>query len=409
MEILVLGAGLVGITTAWYCRALGHTVTVVDRHAAVAQETSFANGGQLSFSHVEPWANPSVLRSIPGWLWRGDGPLRFRPQADFAQWRWAVQFLANCTHFAVADNARNIASIARASREALDDLDAELALEYRRSRRGILTVYSDPAAYRDAVAGLAALRHSGAHRRALAAEEIETLEPALHARDRGIIGGLFAPDDGHGDARLFCEQLAQACVARGVNFAFDTAIDGVLVRDKQVDGVRVQQNGTLTTLKADAYVVALGSYTPLLLRPLGIESPVYPLKGYSVTVPVVDAARVPSISVTDTAYKLVISPLGEQLRVAGTAELAGYDTAIDTDRCATILRRVEALFPGAVDTSKARFWAGLRPATPSGVPTIERSRLTNLWINSGQGTLGWTLACGSGKLLAGMLGEAHTA
>jgi len=393
---LVLGAGVIGTTSAWYLAQAGHEVTVIDRQDAAGMETSFANGGQISAGHAEPWAKPAVVPKILRWLGREDAPLLFRPRADWAQWLWGLRFLAECWPGRFEHNTRVLSGLAAYSRECLKALRNRTGIRYDELSRGILHFATNSADF-DALAHHAdAMRALGQAREVKSAGECLALEPALKdSRDR-IVGGVFTPEDESGDAHKFTRELARLAAEHGVQFRNGETITGLDVRNGEVNGVRLE-SGSAT---ADAYVVALGSYSPLLLRGLGISVPVYPLKGYSVTLPLPPGEGAPTVSLTDEAHKIVISRLGHRLRAAGTAELTGYDRSVNPVRCNAILRRIGELFPalGAINTVDR--WAGLRPATPSNVPIIGRTRLRNLYLNTGHGTLGWTLACGSGHALA---------
>ncbi len=403
MEIIVLGAGVIGVASAWYLAEAGHRVTVLERQPGPALETSFANGGQVSISHAEPWANPDAPAKILGWLGRENAPLKFRPRWEAAQWAWSVRFLRECLPGRTRKNAAAIAALARLSGASLRELRARTGIEYDQLTRGILHVFTEPgdyAAARRKLPGLAAL---GLHLELKSAAECADLEPALKASRVPIHGGLYCPDDESGDARKFTEALAALAARRGVAFRYGTRVDGLEAGGGRVTGVRVAADGRGEVLGADAYVVCLGSYSPRLLAPLGERLPIYPVKGYSVTVPAGEGA--PTVSLTDEAKKLVFSRLGSRLRVAGMAELSGYDLSLDPRRCALILDRVFELFPRAGDRGAAECWTGLRPATPGNVPVIGRSRRhENLYLNTGHGTLGWTLACGSARVLADLVG-----
>ena len=398
MKILVLGAGVIGTTSAWYLAQAGHEVTVIDRHEAAGMETSFANGGQISASHAEPWAKPALVPKILRWLGREDAPLLFRPRADWAQWMWGLRFLAECWPGRFEHNTHVLAGLAAYSRECLKALRHRTGIRYDELSRGILHFATNPADF-DALAHHAdAMRALGQAREVKSAAECLALEPALQdSRDR-IVGGIFTPEDESGDAHKFTVELARRAAQSGVQFRVDN-IAALNVHSGEVRGVRLDSGSA----SADAYVVALGSYSPLLLRPLGISVPVYPLKGYSITLPLGPGDGAPTVSLTDEAHKIVISRLGNRLRAAGTAELTGYDRGVNAVRCNAILRRIGELFPalGAINTVDR--WAGLRPATPSNVPLIGRTRLRNLYLNTGHGTLGWTLACGSGRALADLV------
>lgn len=395
MKIVVLGAGVVGVTSAWYLAEAGHEVTVVDRRAQPGLETSFANGGQISAGHAEPWAKPAALPKILKWLGREDAPLLFRPRLDLAQWRWGLGFLRECIPGRFERNSRVLAGLAAYSRDCLRALRGATGIHYDELARGILQFATREADFQTLRNQAEAMREFGARREIKTAAECLALEPALKNSKEPVVGGLYDAHDESGDAFKFTGALAEKARARGVQFKMDATVQGVELAGDRVQGVRTDAG----RLQADAYVVSLGSWSPLLLRPLGIRIPVYPLKGYSITLPV-GPAEGPTISLTDEAAKIVISRLGNRLRAAGTAELTGYDTSINAARCNAILQRVRALFPGLGSSAAVETWAGLRPATPSNVPIIGRTRVANLFLNTGHGTLGWTLACGSGRALA---------
>jgi D-amino-acid dehydrogenase len=401
MKIAVLGAGVVGVTSAWYLANAGHEVTVVDRQDAAAMETSFANGGQISTSHAEPWANPGTPKQILKWLGREDSPMLFRLRADPWQWAWGLAFLRECLPARTRANAAQIAAINRYSRDRLLALRAETGIQYEQQTRGILRIYESHQALDDAVAAASLEKQHGIDLRVLTAAECVGLEPALSARAEHITGGVHAPGDESGDAHRFTQDLARLCEARGVGFRYGSGVARIATEGGRVAGVLLDSGQSVV---ADAYVMALGSYSPLLLRPIGISIPVYPLKGYSITIDLAEGDVAPHISLSDGAHKLVMSRLGNRLRVAGTAELTGYDTAINEVRCKAIVRRTFELFPKAGKPENAQFWAGLRPGTPGGVPCIGRTRYPNLLLNTGHGTLGWTMACGSGAAIADIAG-----
>ena len=402
MKIIVLGAGVIGVSTAWYLAAAGHEVTVLERHEAAGQETSFANGGQISAGHAEPWAKPSVVPKILRWLGKEDAPLLFRPRADWAQWRWGLGFLYECMPGRFERHSRTLAGLAGYSRERLRALRAELGLRYDQLERGILQFATNQRDF-DALAHHAeAMRAIGMRSELKSAAACTDVEPALKHSSDPVVGGVYSPNDESGDACRFTQELARLAASRGVRFRYGTAIEALEAEGDRVKAVRLHGRESVA---ADAIVVSLGSYSPLLLRPLGIRIAVYPLKGYSITLPLgpADAAAAPTVSLTDEGHKIVISRLGNRLRAAGTAEVAGYDTSINAVRCAAIARRIRELFPGLGGITTVENWSGLRPATPSNVPVIGRSRLRNLFLNTGHGTLGWTLACGSGSLLADLI------
>jgi len=401
MKVVVLGAGLLGVTSAYFLRQQGHDVVVLDRQASAAAETSFANGGQISVSHAEPWANPGAPLKLFKWLGKEDAPLLFRLRADMRQWLWGLQFLRECTPARTRHNIRQIVSLGTYSRDTLQQLRRDTGIAYDQRTQGILHFYTSPAEFEAAQAPAEQMRELGCDRKVISADEAVRIEPALrHARDQ-LAGATYTAEDESGDANRFARELVRRCEAEGVQFLMSHTITALREVGGSIDHVEATDGeGRFQKVRGDAYVVAMGSLSPLLVQPLGIRLPIYPAKGYSVTIPVADDARAHQVSLTDDEYKLVFSRLGDRLRIAGTAELNGYDRDLNRVRCEAIVRRVEALFPGAGDSSKAQFWTGLRPATPSNVPIIGRSRLPNLYLNTGHGTLGWTHACGSGKSIA---------
>jgi D-amino-acid dehydrogenase len=400
VKILILGAGVIGVTSAWYLSQAGHEVTVVDRGAEPASETSFANGGQISAGHAEPWAKPEVVPKIFRWLGREDAPLLFRPRADWAQWRWGLGFLRECVPGRFERNIRALSGLATYSRDCLRALRTQTGIRYDALTRGILHFCTDERDFRALERHAGEMRALGIRRDIKSRDECLALEPALAKSRAAVVGGVFTPDDESGDAHAFTMELARLCRERGVVFQTGKTIQAIVAQGDRVEGIREQGN----MLNADAYVVALGSYSPLLLHALGIHVPVYPLKGYSVTLTLSPGEKeAPTVSLTDEAHKIVISRLGDRLRAAGTAELTGYDREVNGVRCNALLERVRTLFPALASTEPSHRWAGLRPATPSNVPCIGKTRLKNLYLNTGHGTLGWTLACGSGSLLADLV------
>jgi D-amino-acid dehydrogenase len=402
VKILVLGGGVVGVAAAWYLAAAGHEVTVIERRDAAGLETSFANGGQISAGHAEPWAKPAALPQILRWLGREDAPLLFRPRARWAQWEWGLRFLYECLPGRFERHSRTLAGLASYSRECLRALRGELGLRYDHLERGILQFATSRRDF-DAMA-----RHAGSmlalgvRRDVKSAAECLELEPALEHSHDPVVGGVYDPKDESGDACRFTQELARIAASRGVVFRFGAAVEAIETAGDSVSAIRLQG---AQAASADAYVVSLGSYSPLLLAPLGIRIPVYPLKGYSITLPLgpAELAAAPTVSLTDEAFKIAISRLGNRLRAAGTAELTDYDTSVNAVRCAAIARRIRNLFPALGGITTVENWAGLRPATPNNVPVIGRTRLRNLFLNTGHGTLGWTLACGSGSVLADLI------
>jgi D-amino-acid dehydrogenase len=401
MNVVVLGAGVVGTTSAWFLCERGHDVTVIERQQAAAMETSFANGGQVSVSHVEPWAGPSAPLQILKWLSHPDAPLLFRPTLDPRQWRWGAAFLFECLPSRTRRNMLQILAISKYSGEALRDLRVSTGIHYDDLQRGILQVYTDEPGFTSATKAAALVRRYGIAREVKTAEECVAIEPALRYRRDWIAGGTYTATDESGDARKFTQQLAALAAQRGVTFRYGVRVESLALGAHGISGVRMTDGaGRTELLAADAYAVCLGSYTPLLLAPLGISVLVYPAKGYSATIPIVEPDAAPLVSVTDDAKKIVFTRLGDRLRVAGTAELSGYKLDLNRVRCEALTRRAGEWFGRGIDGSRAEYWTGLRPSTPSGVPLIGRTRHPNLYLNTGHGTLGWTMAAGSGKALA---------
>ncbi|MBX9905647.1 MAG: D-amino acid dehydrogenase [Burkholderiales bacterium] len=404
MKVIVLGAGVVGTTAAWFLTQAGHEVTVIERQPAAGLETSFANGGQISVSHAEPWANPGAPLKVFQWMFREDAPLLFRPRLDPRQWQWCLEFLRECTPARTRHNIRQLVNLGLYSRGLLQELRTETGIEYDHLERGILHFYTSQQEFDAAQEPARIMREYGCELDMKTPEECVAIEPALaHART-GITGGSLTPSDESGDAHLFTQRLAALCEKSGVRFLYGHTITHIATTGGAVSGISVTGADNRAGLStADAYVVALGSYSPQLLAPLGVRLTIYPAKGYSVTMPVKDPARAPSVSLTDDEYKLVYSRLGNRLRIAGTCELNGYDTALNEVRCQAIIRRTEELFPGAGDVGQAQYWTGLRPATPSNVPYIGKTKFANLYLDTGHGTLGWTHACGSGRAIADII------
>lgn len=405
MRVIVLGAGLLGTTSAYYLQQLGHEVTVIDRQATPAAETSFANGGQISVSHAEPWANPSAPLKLLQWLGKEDAPLLFRLRADMRQWLWGLSFLRECTPARTRHNIEQIVRLGTYSRDTLQQLRRDTGIAYDQRNQGILHFYTDEKEFDGALAPAEQMRQLGCDRQVISADDAVAIEPALaHIRPQ-LAGATYTAEDESGDANTFARELAQRAETKGVQFLMSHTITALREAGGRIDHVEVTDaTGRFQRIRGDAFVLAMGSFSPLLAAPLGIRLPIYPAKGYSVTLPVKDPSRAYETSLTDDAFKLVFSRYtstqGDRMRIAGTAELNGYDRDLNQVRCEAIVRRVEELFPGAGDTAQAQFWTGLRPATPSNVPIIGKSKLSNLFLNTGHGTLGWTHACGSGKSIA---------
>ena len=405
MNIVVLGAGVVGTASAWYLARAGHEVTVLDRQPEAGLETSFANGGQVSVSHAEPWANPTAPFKVLQWLGREDAPLLFRARADLDQWIWGMRFLLECLPWRTRRNTEAAFALASYSRDCLRELRRETGIRYDESERGILHIYTERGLFEHAHDEAALLRSRGFDVQIKSPEECIAIEPALGQAKGQLCGGAYAASDECGDAHMFTQRLAALAAQQGVQFRFNVSIIGIEHRAGSVSRVVIDDEvGIQESVRADAYLVSLGSYSPLALRGVGISLPIYPVKGYSITIPLAPGAqsdhRAPTVSLTDHARKIVIARLGNRLRVAGTAELAGYDTEINEVRCQALVNRCFDLFPDAGNPDDAQFWTGLRPSTPSNVPIIGRTRYPNLFLNTGHGTLGWTMACGAGRAIA---------
>lgn len=419
MKTIVLGAGIIGVSTAWHLLERGHEVTLVERQPDAALETSFANAAQISVSYCEPWANREAPLKLLKWLLRNDAPLLFRPTLDWRQWRWGLQFLSQCHDAAFERNVQQIVALGAYSHAALKDLVRGTGIEYNRLERGIAHVYTDQRAFDSAGEAAALMRRFGVARRLVDRDELLKIEPSLKAFAGNIVGGTYTASDESGDARVFTQALARLCVARGARFVYGAQVERLERRGgavhsvtlRRVDG-SAQHNGD-ETLKADAVVVACGSYSAPLLRTAGVDLPIYPGKGYSATFRIKRPELAPQVSLLDDEVKCAISRLGDQLRVAGTIEVGGYDRGLQGEvaqaRCQMLARRIERIFPGVCDTrseaegGQPNFWAGLRPATPTNIPFIGRTRVPGLWVNAGHGTLGWTHGAGSGKALAELI------
>lgn len=404
MKIAVLGSGIIGTSTAWWLNQAGHDVVVIDRETGPAQETSRANGCQISVSYAEPWANPQAPMKLARWLFRDDAPLLFRPKFDLRQWWWGLMFLRECLPGRLAPNIRAMVRLAEYSRGTLREMRRDLDIQYDHLERGIINFYRDPAEFENSQEMAGVMREFGVDRRIVTTDEIIQLEPSLaHMRSK-IVGGDYTAEDETGDVYLFTTALAERARNAGVEFRYSTQLSRLIPAGGQIIGAEViRPDGLYETIQADAYVAALGSYTPHFVAPLGIPCNVYPAKGYSASFDIVDAAAAPMVSLTDSAHKVVYSRLGNQLRMAGTAELSGYSRALNTIRCDNMMHLARELFPTALDFDNVRFWSGLRPATPSNVPLIGKTRIRNLYLNTGHGTLGWTMGVGSGRALADII------
>lgn len=399
MKVLILGAGVVGVTSAYYLARAGHEVEVVDRQQGAGLETSFANAGQVSFGYSSPWAGPGVPLKAVKWMTQKHSPLVVRPRMDPVQWFWLWQMLRNCTEKAYRTNKSRMVRVADYSRNALADLRAETGIEYDHRERGTLQLFRTQKQLDHIGGDLRVLEQYGVPFEVLDAAGCVAAEPALARVRHKFVGGLRLPQDETGDAHLFTQRLAALCAEIGVTFRYGVRIERLMLNGDDIGGV-VTDAGVLT---ADRYLLALGSYSPTLLAPLGLKLPVYPVKGYSLTLPVVDADAAPVSTVMDETYKIAITRLGDRIRVGGTAEIAGYDTRLHEERRETLLHSVTDLYPQGGDPARAIFWCGLRPMTPDGTPVIGPTKFPSLFLNTGHGTLGWTMSCGSGRLAADLV------
>ncbi len=400
MDIVVLGGGVVGVTSAWYLAKAGHKVTLLERRDGVALETSHANAGQISPGYASPWAAPGIPLKAAKWLLQKHAPFTVRPTSDPFQLRWMLKMFANCTPAAYAVNKGRMVRLAEYSRDCMKQLrGAELALDYEGRQLGTLQLFRSQAQLDASQRDIAVLEEYGVPYQSLNADGCEEVEPAL-ARVRGkVVGGLRLPGDETGDCFRFTQALADEARKLGVSFVFNCAIDEVEIAKGRAVAVRAGEQ----RFQADAIICALGSYGTGFLRPLGIELPVYPVKGYSLTLPMTDAEGAPRSTVLDETYKVAITRFDERIRVGGMAELSGFNLALNPRRHDTLAMVVRDLFPQGGNLEQATFWTGLRPMTPDGTPLVGPSPIPGLWLNTGHGTLGWTMAAGSGQLLSDLI------
>ena len=422
MNIIVLGAGIIGISTAWHLTERGHQVTVVERQSGAALETSFANAGQISVSYCEPWANREAPLKALKWMLSKEAPLLFRPQNPFGpgwrQYAWGLQFLANCNDTAFERNVQQLVALGAYSHAALKEVVAATGIQYQRLQNGIAHYFNDPHSFESAAQSAELMARYGVDRKVVSREELLRIEPSLKHYGPNIAGGTYTASDESGDACTFTQALAAHCEQRGVQFLYDHSVERINLAGDVVQSVvaRAQPQAgdgvapAAQVLRADQVVVACGSFSAPLLRSVGVDLPIYPGKGYSATFKILNADAAPTVSTIDDAKKIAITRLGDQIRVAGTIEVGGYDLSLESPlaraRCRMLARRVEEVWPGMCDTrtveegGQPQFWAGLRPATPTNIPFIGQTKVRGLWVNAGHGTLGWTHGAGSGKALA---------
>ena len=430
MKVVVLGAGIIGVSTAWHLLERGHEVTVVERQPGAALETSFANAGQISVSYCEPWANRDAPLKVLKWMFRNDAPLLFRPQLDPHQWLWGLKFLAQCNDSAFEHNVQQLVALGAYSHAALKEVVATTGIQFSRLERGIAHYFTDQKSFDTAGTAAALMRKYGVDRRVVSSAELFAIEPAFRSFAHRIVGGTYTASDESGDARVFTQALAERCASQGAQFLYSHTIERLETSGNAIESVAISPANTgafslsyqkIQYLKADAVVVACGSFTAPLLRTVGVNLPIYPGKGYSASFKLLQPERAPFVSTIDDEVKCAISRLGtgEQqlengfLRVAGTIEVGGYDLSLETPlakaRCKMLADRIEQVLPGVCDTRLAdsggapHFWAGLRPATPTNIPYIGQTSVGKLWVNAGHGTLGWTHGAGSGKAMAELI------
>lgn len=399
MHVLVLGSGVIGVTTAWYLAQRGARVTVIDRQASPAMETSFANAGQVSPGYSTPWAAPGIPLKALKWLFQKHAPLAIRPDGSLHQLRWMAAMLANCSADRYALNKERMLRLAEYSRDCLRELRTATGIQYEHRTGGTLQLFRTRAQYESARRDIHVLEECGVPYELLDSDHLGDAEPALVRVKQRLVGGLRLPNDETGDCQLFTQRLADLATKAGVVFQFGENIDDIVTRGRRIVAVRAGEK----TITADAYVMAFGSYSRDLLNPLGLDIPVYPVKGYSLTAPIVDSSAAPVSTVLDETYKIAVTRFDDRIRVGGMAELSGFDLRLDPRRRKTLELVLGDLFPGAASTTRAQFWTGLRPMTPDSTPIVGASPYNNLFINTGHGTLGWTMACGSGRLIADLV------
>ena len=395
MKVIVLGSGVIGTSIAYYLAKSGHQVEVVDRQAGPALETSFANAGEVSPGYSSPWAGPGVPLKAIKWMLMRHSPLVIWPVLDPNMWRWGLSMLANCTEKAYAINKSRMVPIAEYSRDCLKALRAETGIAYDDRAQGTLQLFRTQAQMDGIAKDVEVLQNYKVPFEVLDRAGFVKVEPALKLTQEKFVGALRLPGDETGDCFKFTNRLAEMAAALGVKFRYNTSIDGIEVSGGKVTGVRTSA-GTLT---ADHYVTALGSFTPQLVKPIGIHIPVYPVKGYSITVPIADAHFAPESTIMDESHKVAVTRLGDRIRVGGTAELAGFDMTLRESRRDTLNHVLTDLFPKGGDVSKATFWCGLRPMTPDGTPIVGRTPYSNMMLATGHGTLGWTMAAGTARVI----------
>ncbi|CAM2977762.1 D-amino-acid dehydrogenase [Paracoccus aminovorans] len=399
MKVIVLGAGVLGVTSAWYLAKAGHEVTVIDRQTGPALETSFANAGEISPGYSSPWAAPGIPLKALKWMFQRHAPLVIQPRLDWQRLSWMARMLGNCTSAAYAVNKSRMVRVAEYSRDCLGALRAETGIHYDERTQGTLQVFRKQEQLDGAGKDIEVLKADGVPFEVLDRAGCIAAEPGLAGAADRIVGGLRLPGDETGDCFKFTNRLAEMAAAAGVTFRWGVGIEALEAEAGRISAVRTDQG----RMVADRYVLALGPHSPLLVRHLGIKLPIYPLKGYSLTIDIQDESRAPVSTVMDETYKVAITRLGDRIRVGGLAEIAGYDLSLNPRRRATLAKSVSEMFVGAGDPDKAQFWTGLRPMTPDGTPIVGATPIPNLFLNTGHGTLGWTMSAGSSRVLADVI------
>ncbi|MDH2469504.1 D-amino acid dehydrogenase [Acinetobacter baumannii] len=395
MRVIVLGSGVIGVASAYYLARQGAKVTVLDRQSGPAEETSFGNAGQISPGYSTPWAAPGIPFKAVKWMFQHHAPLAINLDGSMWQLQWMAQMLKNCNPQSYAVNKERMMRVAEYSRDCLRELRKDTGIHYENRAKGTLQLFRKEAQMEAVQRDISVLEECGVSYELLNGNELGRVEPALANAQDKLVGGLHLPNDETGDCYLFTNALAQIAKELGVNFQFNQNVEKLIVEGDQIKGVQV--NGKVLT--ADRYVLAFGSYSRDFLKPLDLQLPVYPVKGYSLTIPIVDPAFAPQSTVLDETYKIAITRFDQRIRVGGMAELSGFNLGLNEDRRATLQMVTQDLFPGG-DMEQASFWTGLRPMTPDSTPIIGATRFKNLFLNTGHGTLGWTMACGSGKLIS---------
>lgn len=399
MKIAVIGAGITGVTTAYMLAKKGCEVTVFDPQSSAAMETSFANGGQISVSQPFPWNSPEVPLKVLKWLGKKDAPIVLKLQKDPAMWSWSLKFLLNCREQAFYTNSAKVLQLALHSKDVLNDIVAEEKIEYDQQTKGIIKLFGDEAAKNDAIRLMEWLGTQGVSQKLLSKEDCIELEPALQNATSSFMGGTYTEIDESGDAKIFSEKLVEAAKAHGTEFKFEEGVEKLELKGELITAIHTKSGKH----KFDKIVLSAGSYSKFLADQINYRIPIYPVKGYSVTIPIKQSNLAPTISITDYTEHVVISRLGNSLRAAGTAEVGGYDTGSNPVREDMVLNAVSKLFPGIGDMEKAERWCGARPMTPDGVPIIGHSKYKNFYFNTGHGHLGWTLGCGSADLISDII------